>query len=532
VRASGTRPRSEPLPANLPPSAWEALSRALQQTSGEWRQAHPTATLDQSETVRDTPLAPLRAPLVEATAQASHRRDWQHQEAAKQPSGVTCGAPLVARGHPRRRLQTTGGPAANWSEPLASAPTASRGFSPLDEECGLTSASLTPPALEGLVRLSPERPSGQAAQVLASLTGGPVSEAPARRWTATRGVAACAVQREPAEQIRRALPPAPPRAERLLLRADGALVPLLPGAWAAAQLLVRGEVTTDPAGQTQTSALSSCAPVAEAEIFSQAALVETPRRGLERAGAGCAVRDGAEWLQGGGDDHRTAAGRMRAWAHAARSVGQIGQAAPAAGTPVTPNWLSDPLHRLQHDRPAEGLSEWPVGAQAHPEGEAVQGALASLEQRAGQRPSPTSQAAAWPIGSGSVERGHQGVRQARLTGPGRHGERTQVNPLLPARTRACTDRWAAGWAQLRHGRQRACGRKRPERAEARLVRRWARLLSWRARLHVQVISQRQPTVPPQEPLLLAGAGPLPRRPAASHPWRRAVITHRRLAAKT
>ena len=97
------------MPSNLPASEWDALSRALQQTIEEWRQAHPTATLDEIETAIDAQLAPMRAKLVEATAQASPRQDWQHGEPAKQPSCATCGAPLVARGQHRRRLQTTGG---------------------------------------------------------------------------------------------------------------------------------------------------------------------------------------------------------------------------------------------------------------------------------------------------------------------------------------------------------------------------------------------------------------------------------------
>jgi hypothetical protein len=95
--------------SNLPASEWEALSRALQQAIEEWRQAHPTATLDEIESSIDTHLAPLRAKLVEATAQRSQRRDWQHLETAKPPLCATCGAALVARGQHRRQLQTTGG---------------------------------------------------------------------------------------------------------------------------------------------------------------------------------------------------------------------------------------------------------------------------------------------------------------------------------------------------------------------------------------------------------------------------------------
>ena len=415
---------------------------------------------------------------------------------------------------------------------MASVPSAGRGFSPLDEELGLTSASLTPHALGGLVRLSTWLPFRRAAEVLAALTGVQVSETTARRWTETSGAAACAVQREQAEAIRRELPPVPQEAERLLVSADGAFVPLLHGEWAEAKLLVIGEVTADPAGQPQTRGLSYFAQVAEAEAFSQAALVETQRRGLECAQAVGAVMDGAEWLQGLVDDHCADAVRILDFAHAASYVSQLGQAVQAAGTALAPPWLTDQLHTLKHDGPAEVLSELRALAKGYPDLEAVQGALAYLEKREGQMQYPSYQAEGWPIGSGSVESGHKVVMQVRLKGPGMHWERTHVNPLLALRTMACNDRWAEGWADLSTWRQRTRCHRRRERAEARLVRRWALLLYWRARIRSLALPQREPTTPPKEPQVPAGAYQTTRRPTATHPWRRPVITHRRLAAKT
>lgn len=301
---------------------------------------------------------------------------------------------------------------------MASALSAGRGFFPLDEELGLTSASLTPHALEGLVRLSTWLPFRRAVEVLAALTGVQVSEATARRWTETSGAAACAVQGEQADAIRRELPPAPFEAERLLLSADGAFVPLLHGEWAEAKLLVIGVVTTDPAGQPQTRALSYFAQVTEAEAFSQAALVETHRRGLERAQAVGAVMDGAEWLQGLVDDHRSDAVRILDFAHAASYVSEIGQAVQAAGTSLASGWLTAQLHCLKHEGPAGLLSELGMLAKRHPDLEAVLGALAYLEKREWQMQYPRYQAEGWPIGSGSVESGHKVVMQMRLKGPG------------------------------------------------------------------------------------------------------------------
>src|SRR5262245_51840140 len=58
VRESGKHSWSTPMPSDLPTSDWEALSCALQQTIDEWRQAHPTATLNEIERVIDRHLAP------------------------------------------------------------------------------------------------------------------------------------------------------------------------------------------------------------------------------------------------------------------------------------------------------------------------------------------------------------------------------------------------------------------------------------------------------------------------------------------
>ncbi len=123
------------MPSNLPESEWEALSRALQQAISTWRQAHPTATLDEIETVIDAQLAPVRAKLVEATAQASPRQDWRQARAEEQPCCANCGTPLQPRGRQRRRLQTTGGATVELERTRrASARPAGRGFSPTGRE--------------------------------------------------------------------------------------------------------------------------------------------------------------------------------------------------------------------------------------------------------------------------------------------------------------------------------------------------------------------------------------------------------------
>ena len=102
------------------------------------------------------------------------------------------------------------------------------------------------------------------------------------------------------------------------------------GEWVEVKTLVLGEVTHKKCGEVCTQQLSTFSRLAPAERFTEAALVETHRRGLERATAVCAVQDGAEWLQGLVDYHRADAVRILDFAHAAEYVNAIGQAVQKA----------------------------------------------------------------------------------------------------------------------------------------------------------------------------------------------------------
>ena len=88
------------------------------------------------------------------------------------------------------------------------------------------------------------------------------------------------------------------------------MVHLVGGEWAEVKTLVMGEVTRNKRGEVCTRQISSFSRLAEAERFAEAALVETHRRGLERAAAVCAVQDGAEWRPRLVDYHRADAVRI------------------------------------------------------------------------------------------------------------------------------------------------------------------------------------------------------------------------------
>jgi hypothetical protein len=415
---------------------------------------------------------------------------------------------------------------------MAPARPVERGFSPLDEELDLGSTGLTPQAEEGLIRLSTWLPFGRAAELLAALIGVQVSRATARRSSEAAGAAYAAVQTEEAEQIRRRLPQAPPSAEQQVISADGAFVPLRHGQWAEVKMLAIGEVVLGPEGEAHTEHLSYFARLAEAETFSQLALVETHRRGLERAKAVCAVTDGAEWLQGLLDEHCPAAVRILDFPHAAGYVSQIGQAVAQAGTQLPPAWLDEQLHTLKHAGPTAVLAALRQVAIHHPDLEEVRAALAYLEKREGQMQYPCYQAAGWPIGSGIVESANKLVMQVRLKGAGMHWSEANVNPMLALRTAACSDRWEEAWGALRRHQQQGRVPRRAARAQARLLAAMRALVAMWARCCLPVVRPKAGGESPGPVVVQPACASAPRSahpPAADHPWRRPVVTHWRTA---
>jgi hypothetical protein len=300
---------------------------------------------------------------------------------------------------------------------MAAARPAESVFSPLDEQVGLLSGGLTPRGEEMLVRLASWMPFEQARELLQEVLGIQVSKATARRATLQAGEAALSVCESEVARLTQEVPQAPAGAEKQAMSADGAFVLLVGGEWVEVKTLVIGEVTRTKRGEICTQQRSSFARLADAEHFAEAALVETHRRGRERATEVCAVQDGAEWLQGFVDHQRADAVRILDFAHAAEYSNEIGQAVRAAGGRLPPSWLEGLLHRLKHQGPHRVLKHlgWLAARSPSP---AIQEKLSSLLKREVHMPYPTSQQAGWPIGSGSVESANKVVVEARLKGAG------------------------------------------------------------------------------------------------------------------
>lgn len=406
-------------------------------------------------------------------------------------------------------------------------------FFPLDEELQLLPGRLTPTLQENLVRLGAWMPFEKAGQLLADFMRlKAVSEPTARRQTQAAGAAYVALQTQAVEELEQTAPLPRAAPAKLGVEVDGALVPLVGGEWGEVKTLLIGEVSPPEfvkgEKQIRLRALSSFSRQADCQTFTRLALVETHRRGLERAGQVGAIHDGAEWIQGFLDFHCPGARRILDFPHAGEHVAIIGQGAYGQGTPENSAWFNDQLHRLKNKGGAAVLAELRPLVAAYSEQEELGKALTYLEKREAQLAYPTFQAENWPIGSGAVESANKLVVEARLKGAGMHWAPDHVNPMLALRNIVCSDRWAEAWPQVAtHLRQQAA-QKRRTRQQQRLE---------RSRPNPDPATQVQPADEPAiakplpastqaaKPIAVAEPSPqrLPYRPAPDHPWRRSPI---------
>jgi hypothetical protein len=395
---------------------------------------------------------------------------------------------------------------------------------PLDDELELLPGSLSPLLHEQLARLGAWRPFAKAAALLADFMRlSSVSASTARRQTEAAGAEWVTAQSETVAASERHPPPVPVGPERLVLSADGAMVPLVDGNWAEVKTLAIGEViepTATPA-PVHTTALSYFSRLTDSDTFGRLALVETHRRGVESARAVAAVTGGAEWLQGFIDYHRRDAVRILDFPHAAEYLSTIGAATLGDGQSPPADWFAAQLHQLKHAGPEPVLTELRQLHTAHPAAAGVGDALAYLEKRVALMQYPAFQAAGWPIGSGCVESANKLVVEARLKGSGMHWQRASVNPMLAVRNLVCNDRWREAWPTIAQ-------RRRQHTLKCQTARR---------RERQQRLAAAQVSPPPLQPLpaprvLSTPATPSasvtpaalrPHRPAPNHPWRRMPI---------
>ena len=259
------------------------------------------------------------------------------------------------------------------------------------------------------------------------------------------------------------------------LSLDGAMVPLVGGAWAEVKTLALGEVeqTTAADGRVRirATALSYFSRMTDAETFRDLARGELYRRGTAAATVVCAVQDGAEWQQRFVDHHRPDAVRILDFPHALEHLGTVGRAVFGSGTAAFSDWLGIQAHTFKHGDPDQVLAAertLDLTTAVDPEAARHQAeALAYFEKRRAQIAYADFRAAGYPIGSGAVESANKLVVKARLKGSGKHWDRASVSPMVCLRDLLCSDRWITEWPATWRAHLAAARRRPRPAADAR-----------------------------------------------------------------
>jgi hypothetical protein len=408
--------------------------------------------------------------------------------------------------------------------------TVGRVFFPLDEELALLPGNLTPKQQDHLAHLGSWMPYARAAQMLESVLGVQVSEPTVRRGTERTGAWYEAGQTAeitaPADPSR-----AMPVCEQQAISTDGAYVPLVGGEWAEVRTVVIGEVKHEPknsSDEVHTRHLSYFSRMTDAASFGDLAEVEMRRRGVSQATSVCAVTDGAGWIQGFIDLHRSDAVRILDFPHAAEHLGLLIEALQQAGVSLPTKTLERSLHVLKHRGPGL-LLRW---CERLPEvirnRDAVHKQLQYFHKRVCLMDYPDYRRQGWPIGSGMVESANKLVVQARLKGAGMHWQPIHVNPMLALRTAVCSERWEEAWHDATQEQRTQREHKRRLLANTRFQSLLSSFLLLLLRL-----TPPPPKPVPSPPRLAPPAATLPGSscPSPHHPWKRGPACRPKVIAK-
>ncbi|HEX5505053.1 MAG TPA: hypothetical protein VFW96_20725 [Thermomicrobiales bacterium] len=385
---------------------------------------------------------------------------------------------------------------------------------------GLLPGRLSPALAAGLTRRGTWLPCARAAEELAYFWRARVSASTARRQTEAAGAADVAVQTAAVEALEQGAGAPPAGPARQFLSADGAMVPLVGGAWAAVKTRAVGTlqapVREADGWRVHTTARSYFSRLAAHEDFARLARVETHRRGVATAGTVVAVTDGSPWRQGFIDYHRPDAVRVLACPHAVEHLTAAAQATFGAGGARAADGVAGQAHTLKHGDPTGvllALLDLPVRAATDPPAAAAarRATLRYLAARWAAIQYAQFQAPGYPRGDGAIESADKLVPEARLKGSGMPWAPASIDPLVARRTVAGNDRWAEAWPQL------ATRRRTQQRARRR-----ARQQARRAGAAAPAACPPPPAPPPpaQPPARRATAIPAlpPERTGRPHPW--------------
>ena len=289
-----------------------------------------------------------------------------------------------------------------------------------------------------------------------------LSEGTIRQTTYRHGRAAEALTEAEVQRLEKEAPAATAQPEKLLVSADGALVPLVNGEWREVKSVAVGEVVEewrDKKGEllVRSEELSYFSRSYRARDFERGALAELHRRGIDNAATVIAVNDGADWIQSFIDYHCPQAVRIIDFAHTQAYLARAGKAVWGEESPQFKQWYEAACHRLKHKPPQRTISNLRLLQQKVKTDEQaadVDGALYYIQKRKEMMDYAHFRRLRYPIGSGCVESGHKVVAHSRLKGAGMRWAPHHVDPMLSLRNLLCNKRWVEGWQQIvRHHQQ-------------------------------------------------------------------------------
>jgi hypothetical protein len=322
---------------------------------------NPTATLTEIENAVDDELSVARIELIEELALQARSRDLREIPLAERLKCPECGRPVVANGKQSRTLTTNHDKHIDLERSKAYCKYCEVSFSPLDEELGLVPGQFTPQVQAAMSRLGSKIPFEQEAEKIWDGRRIHLSEGTVRQTTYRHGKVAEALIEAEVERLEKEAPTATAKAGKLMVSADGAMVPLVNGEWREVKSVAVGEVAEEwvvKKGEilVQTKEISCFSRSYRAREFERGALAELHRRGIDNAETVIAVNDGAEWIQSFIDYHCPKAVRIIDFAHAQGYLAQAGKAIWGEETPLFEQWYKSASHRLKHKPPQQTVA--------------------------------------------------------------------------------------------------------------------------------------------------------------------------------
>jgi hypothetical protein len=320
----------------------------------------------------------------------------------------------------------------------------------------LVPGQFTPQIQAAISRLGSKMPFEEALEEVRDNRGIDLSEGTVRQTTYRHGQAAEALYQAEVERIEREAPTARAQPGKLMVSADGTLIPLVNGEWREVKNIAVGEVKSAWVASkgeiiVKTKKISYFSRSYRAREFERSALAELHHRGIDNAETVIAVNDGADWIQSFIDYHCPEAVRIIDFAHAQGYLAQAGKAVWGEGSPQYKQWYAAACHRLKHEPPQRSIANLRLLQQkvkTDEQAALVDGALHYFQKRKGMMDYAHFRQLGYPIGSGSVESGHKVVVHRRLKGAGMRWAPQHVDPILSLRNLVCNKRWEAGWQQI------------------------------------------------------------------------------------